>query len=416
MEEKYCITMKDVKDAQERIKDHAIVTPLMNSDNISSIVGCSVNFKLETMQRCKAFKFRGALNKLKTIEPGSTVVAVSAGNHSQGVALASSLCGCKSILYMPENAPSAKVNATQHYGGHVVQKGLTFDDAKANMMKDLEEHKDWIFVSPYNDPYIIAGTATIGVEIVEQLPDVDTVVVPIGGGGLISGIAYAVKSLKPNTRIIGVQMASCPNTYLLYNEKHNKKDLDPLEPEALTPLADGIAVKSPGDLNLKIIYDLVDEVVIVNEDEVACSVALLAERAKVISEGAGATPLAALLYKKFKFQPNEKIVCVVSGGNIPLRMLSRCIDRALFLRKQRISASVFVPYGTQYLAQLMEIFTKRHADVVSCISAPHVDTSANKEQFIIILDVDGDDMVKNIKKEVEDHGWTFIIQDVGAIE
>ena len=416
MEQKYCITMKDVKDAQERIKDHAIVTPLVTSDNISSIVGCSVNFKLETMQRCKAFKFRGALNKMRTVPAGSTVVAVSAGNHSQGVALASSLCECKSIIYMPENAPSAKVQATQHYGGQVVQKGATFDDAKAEMMKALDEHKDWIFVSPYNDPYIIAGTATIGAEIVDQCPDVDTVIVPIGGGGLISGIAYAVKNLKPNTRVIGVQMASCPATYLLYNEKHHKKDDAPLEPESLTPLADGIAVKSPGDLHLQIIYDLVDEIVVVNEDEVACAVALLAERAKVISEGAGATPLAALLYKKFSFKPTEKCVCVVSGGNIPLRMLSRCIDRALFLRKQRVSVSVIVPYGTQYLAKLMDILTVKHAEVVSCMSAPHVDTFANKEQYIIIIDVDGDEMLKNIQKECEANGWAFMVQDVGAIE
>ena len=416
MDGKYCISLKDVQDARERIKDHAIVTPVLASDNISSIAGCHVNFKLETMQRCKAFKFRGALNKLRTIPQGSTVVAVSAGNHSQGVALAASLCGSKSIIYMPENAPSAKVEATKHYGGTVVQKGATFDDAKSEMMKALDEHKEWTFVSPYNDPYIIAGTATIGAEIIEQLPNVDTVVVPIGGGGLISGIAFAIKRLKPTCRVIGVQMASCPATYLLYNQKKNKHGTADLEPESLTPLADGIAVKSPGDLNLQIIYDLVDEIVIVNEDEVASSVALMAERSKIISEGAGATPLAAVLNKKFSFRPDENIVCVVSGGNIPLRMLSRCIDRALFLRKQRVSVSVIVPYGTHYLAQLMSIISKRHAEVVSCMSAPHVDTFANKEQYIIIIDVDSEAMLNGLKEECEGNGWSFIVQQIGAIE
>ena len=414
-EQKYCITMKDVEEARERIKDHAIYTSLMGSDNISDICGCELYFKLETMQRCKAFKFRGALNKLRTIEPGKTVVAVSAGNHSQGVALAAGLCGCHAIIYMPEIAPAAKVQATQHYGGEVIQKGNQFDDAKAEMMKALEEHPDWIFVPPYNDKYIIAGTATIGAEICEQLPDVDTVVVPIGGGGLISGVAFAVKSINPKTRIIGVQMASCPNTFIKFNEKKHR-DISGLAHEALTPLADGIAVKSPGDLNLQIIYDMVDEVVVVNEDEVASSVALMAERAKVISEGAGATPLAAILNKKFSFKPNEKIVCVVSGGNIPLRMLSRCIDRALFLRRQRLSCSVVVPYGTKNLAALINIIAKNHAEVVSCSSAPHVDTYANKEQYIIVIDVDGPDMVNRIKKDILANEWSFDIQDTLSIE
>ena len=316
---------------------------------------------------------------------------------------------------MPEIAPAPKVQATQHYGGEVIQIGHGFDEAKAEMMKALEQHPDWIFVPPYNDPYIIAGTATIGAEIYEQMPDVDTVVVPIGGGGLISGVAFSIKQLVPKARIIGVQMASCPATFIKFNE-HMHRDISGLKPEALTPLADGIAVKSPGDLNLQIIYNLVDEVVVVTEDEVASAVALMAERAKIISEGSGATPLAAIINKKFSYKPNEKIVCIVSGGNIPLRMLSRCIDRALFLRKQRISVSVVVPYGTKNLAQLVNIIAKNHAEVVSCNSAPHVDTYANKEQYIIVIDVDGPDMVQRLKNEVLAKGWTFDIQDILSIE
>ena len=316
-EEKYCLTMNDVNEARERIKDHAILTPLMHSDNLASLCGCDLYLKLETMQRCKAFKFRGALNKLRTIKPGTTVVAVSAGNHSQGVALAASITGCKSIIYMPEFAPSSKVQATQHYGGSVIKCKGTFDDAKTEMLKALESHPEWVFVPPYNDPHIIAGTATIGLEVFEQLSSIDTIVVPIGGGGLISGIAYSLKHLKPSIRIIGVNMASCPYTYKIFNEKKGR-DINLCSHSALTPLADGIAVKSPGELNLAIIHDLVDEVVVVNEDEVAMCVALLAERGKIISEGAGATSLAAVYYHKFDFKKNEKIVCVVSGGNITL--------------------------------------------------------------------------------------------------
>lgn len=410
---KYCLTMADILAAKERIADHAVVTPCIDSDNIGHMVNAQIYFKLETMQRCKAFKFRGALNKLRTIPEGSTVCAVSAGNHSQGVALAASLCNCKATIFMPENAPSAKVKATQHYGGTVIQTGATFDDAKNEMFKALEQHKDWIFVPPYNDREIIAGTGTIGLEIAQQIPKVQTVVVPIGGGGLISGIAYALKALKPKVRIIGVQMASCPATYKIYNQNKNKA-IEGIRHETLTPLADGIAVKTPGNLNLAIINDLVDEIVIVSEDEVAEAVALLAERSKVISEGAGATPLAAVLSKKFKYQPNEVICCVVSGGNIPLRMLARCIDRALFLRQNRVSVSVIVPYGTSHFAKLVNVLAKQHAEIVSCMSAPHVDTVANQEQYTIIMDVDGPDHLNDIKTECESNGWYFEIQSCQA--
>jgi len=412
--QKYCIGIEEVYQAKERIKDHAIVTPLMHYDNLASLCGCNLNLKLETMQRCKAFKFRGALNKLRTVPSGSTVVAVSAGNHSQGVALAASLTNCKSIIYMPENAPSSKVQATQHYGGSVIQIGSTFDEAKSEMMKALAQHPEWVFVPPYNDPHVIAGTGTIGLEILDQMRDVDTVVVPIGGGGLISGIALTLKTLKPSIRVIGVNMASCPYTYKKFNEAKGR-DFSLGSHEAMTPLADGIAVKSPGELNLKIIYDLVDDVVVVNEDEVAMSVALLAERAKIISEGAGATSFAAVYNHKFSFRKDEKIVCIVSGGNITLRMLSRCIDRALFLRRARISVSVVVPYGTSHLAALIQLFSKHHAEVVSCLSAPHVDTVANKEQYLIIIDVDCEDVITAIKQDCEAKGWNFNVQGTTSI-
>lgn len=278
-EKKYCITMDDVLDAKMRTKDMVVQTPLTRSGHLSHLCGCNLYLKLENLQRCKAFKFRGALNKMKTLPKGTTVCAVSAGNHSQGVSLAASLCGCKAIIYMPENAPVSKVQATQHYGGHVIQEGGSFDDAKAAMEKALAEHSDWVFVPPYNDPHIIAGTATIGMEIIYDLPDVDYVVVPIGGGGLISGIAFLMKTLKPSVKVIGVNMGSCPYTFKAFNQ-HKGKDIGNIQKETVTPLADGIAVKSPGPLNLDIILNLVDEVVLVSEDEVAFSVALLLNEIK----------------------------------------------------------------------------------------------------------------------------------------
>lgn len=411
----YCIDISDVYDAKRRISKEAILTPLLNSDNLSHMCDCKLYFKLESMQRCKAFKFRGALNKLMTLPPGSTVCAVSAGNHSQGVALASSLCRSKSVIFMPENAATAKVSATEHYGGTVIQKGATFDEAKAELYKAMEDHPEWIYVPPYDDPHIIAGTGTIGLEIIHQLDSVDTVVVPIGGGGLISGIAFTLKTIKPSIRIIGVNMASCPYTYKKFNEKKNR-DAPNVTKETMTPLADGIAVKSPGERNLEIIYDFVDEVVVVTEDEVAMSVALMAERGKIISEGAGAAAFAAIFYKKFEYKPDETIVAIVSGGNIPLRMLARCIERALFLRQTRCSINVILPYGTCHLCQLMKIFYEHHVDIISCISAPHVDTVANKEHYTVIVDVSHPDSISKVKEQVESRGWMFTTNTTAALD
>jgi threonine dehydratase len=393
-----CITLDEVHEAAERIADAAKCTPLLDSANLSELAGTQLYFKMESLQRCKAFKFRGALNKLRTLPAGTTVCCCSAGNHSQGVALSATLCGCRSVIFMPETAPAAKVQATKHYGGDVIQTGANFDEAKAACMNALAEHDDWVFVPPYNDRHIIAGTGTIALEILKQLPDVDTIVVPIGGGGLISGVAYVAKTLKPGVRIIGVQMASCPITYKKFHERRGEPATVTAQ-EAVTPLSDGIQVKSPGDLNLTIIHQFVDDVVVVTEDEVAMSIALLAERGKIIAEGAGATPLAAVLAKKFAFKPDEKIVGIVSGGNIQLSMFARCIERALFLRGSRIALTVMLPYGTQHFAALINIFAKHHADVVSCVSLPHAGTSANEDQFYTIIDVSSEESFKRILDE-----------------
>lgn len=416
MSDEICVTMDDVQNARDCIKDEAIVTPLMEYDNLSKMCGCDLYFKIEALQRCKAFKFRGALNKMRTLPEGTTVCCCSAGNHSQGVALAASLCKCKSVIFMPETAPSAKVQATQHYGGDVRQVGASFDAAKAACLQACKENPDWVFVPPYEDPHIIAGTGTIGCEILEQCPDVDTIVIPIGGGGLISGVAYAAKQLKPSIRIIGAQMASCSVAHDKFHKHMGHEIEKPAVKEVRTPLADGISVKSPGDLNLAIIYKYVDDVVLVNEDEVAVAVALLAERGKVVSEGAGAVALAAILNKKFAFRQDEKIVGIISGGNIQLSMLARCIDRALFLRQSRIGLDVILPYGTQYLSQLIDMFAANNIDVISCGSGVHVDTVANKEHYRIVIDVSTQEVLQKVQEEIAEKGWSVTIETTAPLD
>jgi threonine dehydratase len=325
------LTLDDIKKAYERIKPNIKRTLIDYSFNISESLGCNIYLKLEMLQRCKAFKFRGALSKISTLPKGSTISCASAGNHSQGCALASKICGINCIVYMPETAPQAKVAATRGYGAEVRQYGQTFDDANKKCQEDLLKENHVIFVPPFDDYDVMAGQGTIGLEIYEDLKDVQTVVVAVGGGGLCAGVATAIKTLSPKCRIIAVNAALFPNTYLKF-QKEKGRPIDPLaESEPKTgkaPLADGIAVKVPGKLTYPYISKYVDEFVVVSEREISLAIAVLAQRAKCVVEGAGASTLAAVLFHKFKYEKGENIVCVMSGGNIPLQKLSACFKDA----------------------------------------------------------------------------------------
>ena len=325
------LTLDDIKKAYERIKPNIKRTLIDYSFNISESLGCNIYLKLEMLQRCKAFKFRGALSKISTLPKGATISCASAGNHSQGCALASKICGINCIVYMPETAPQAKVAATKGYGAEVRQYGQTFDDANKKCQEDLQKENHIIFVPPFDDYDVMAGQGTIGLEIYEDLKDVQTVVVAVGGGGLCAGVATAIKTLSPKCRIIAVNAALFPNTYLKF-QKEKGRPIDPLaESEPKTgkaPLADGIAVKVPGKLTYPYISKYVDEFVVVSEREISLAIAVLAQRAKCVVEGAGASTLAAVLFHKFKYEKGENIVCVMSGGNIPLQKLSACFKDA----------------------------------------------------------------------------------------
>ena len=331
------LTLEEIKKAYERIRPSIKRTLIDYSFNISELLGCNLYLKLEILQRCKAFKFRGALSKISTLPKGAKIVCASAGNHSQGCALASKICGINCVVYMPETAPQAKVAATRGYGAEVRQYGQTFDDANKKCLEDLKVEKDLIFVPPFDDFDVMAGQGTIGLEIYEDLKDVQTVVVSVGGGGLCAGVATAIKALSPKCRIVAVNAALFPNTYLKY-QKEKGREIDPIaESEPKTgkkPLADGIAVKVPGSLTYPYISKYVDEFVVVSEKEISLAIAVLSQRCKCIVEGAGASTLAAVLFHKFKYEKGENIVCVLSGGNIPLKKLCECfVDAEEFLEK-----------------------------------------------------------------------------------
>ena len=325
------LTLEEIKKAYERIKPHIKRTPIDYSHNISGIIGCNLYLKLEMLQRCKAFKFRGALSKISTLPKGSKIACASAGNHSQGCALSAKICGINCVVYMPETAPVEKVLATQGYGAEVRQYGQTFDDANAKCKEDLKKDPNLIFVPPFDDLYVMAGQGTIGLEIAEDLKNVQTVVVSVGGGGLCAGVCVAIKSLIPNCRIVAVNAALFPNTYIKYQKEKNR-EIDPIaESEPKTgkkPLADGIAVKVPGSMTYPYISKYVDEFVVVSENEISCAISVLAQRAKFVVEGAGASTLAAVLYKKFKYEKDENIVCILSGGNISLERLAICFTES----------------------------------------------------------------------------------------
>ena len=331
------LTLEEIKKAYERIRPNIKRTLIDYSFNISELLGCNLYLKLEMLQRCKAFKFRGALSKISTLPKGAKIVCASAGNHSQGCALASKICGINCVVYMPETAPQAKVAATRGYGAEVRQYGQTFDDANKKCLEDLKVEKDLIFVPPFDDFDVMAGQGTIGLEIYEDLKDVQTVVVSVGGGGLCAGVATAIKTLSPKCRIVAVNAALFPNTYLKY-QKEKGREIDPIaESEPKTgkkPLADGIAVKVPGSLTYPYISKYVDEFVVVSEKEISLAIAVLSQRCKCVVEGAGASTLAAVLFHKFKYEKGENIVCVLSGGNIPLKTLCECfVDAEEFLEK-----------------------------------------------------------------------------------
>ena len=281
-------------------------------------------FKPEHLQITGSVKIRGAYYKISQLTPEEKkrgVVACSAGNHAQGVALGATSNGIKSLICLPEGAPISKVEATRRLGAEICLVPGVYDDAYKRALQLRDEH-GYTFVHPFNDELVIAGQGTIGLEILDQMPDVEAVVVPIGGGGLISGVAYALKSLNPNIEVYGVQAEGAPSMYESMRHHH---------PETLSEVstvADGIAVKTPGDLTYEMCSKYVDDVCVVSEDEICAAILRMIEKEKMVAEGAGAVSVAAAMFNKLPLQ-GKKTVCLVSGGNIDVTILNRVINRGL---------------------------------------------------------------------------------------
>jgi threonine dehydratase len=357
------LTLADVLAARKRISSSIYYSPCTHSEMLSRMTGQNVFLKLENLQMTGSFKERGALNKIATLtadEGRRGVVAASAGNHAQGVAYHATQRGIRAVIVMPQTTPLVKVTATRGFGAEVVLYGANYDEACEEATR-LCEAEGMTFIHPFDDPLVMAGQGTIGLELLEQIEGLEAIVVPIGGGGLIGGIACAVKESNPKVRVIGVQTMKL-NSMAEAVKAHHPVTLDPA-----TTIADGIAVRRAGELTFPVVEKYVDEIVTVDEDEIASAILTLLEREKTLSEGAGATALAALLQHRTSLPAGVKTAMLVSGGNIDVTLLSRIIERGLVQDGRLIRLRIHLLDRPGALVDLATLIASHRVNIVDTL-------------------------------------------------
>jgi threonine dehydratase len=395
------ICFSDIEKAYDVLEGVVKQTSLKKSKTFSEMTGSNVFLKMENLQMTGSFKIRGAYNKiyhLSTNEKQDGVVCSSAGNHAQGVALASTLLNVKSTVFMPIFAPPTKIIATRSYGATVHLEGLTYDEAYKAAKKFESEHHA-TFVHAFNDDYVIAGQGTIGMEIIENLNDVDVVVVPIGGGGLISGISVALKHIKPDVKIIGVEAEGAKA--MLQSVKAKK--IVPMR--GMSTIADGIAVKTPGEKTYNIIQEHVDKIVTVTDNEIAQTMYHLLQRAKLVVEPAGAVSLAAVLFNKISY-PGKNIVAVLSGGNVNLSLLDQVIEQGMMHNHLMARLSIIAPDKSKVLKDILGVLSGINANVQSI----HLDRSTTSVpvgsvKVLLTFQTLGTDQIEFIQSEILKRGF-----------
>ncbi|SEO53325.1 threonine dehydratase [Halogranum amylolyticum] len=396
------LSLSDVLDARERVSEVARHTPLEYSHTFTDMTGAEVHLKLENFQRTGSFKIRGAMNRIATLteeEKEAGVVTASAGNHAQGVALAATRAGVDSTIVMPEHAPITKVKATERYGGRVVLSGADYNEAQ-DKAHEIEMEEDRVYVHAFDDDSVMAGQGTIGLEIVEDCPDLDTVVVPIGGGGLISGIATAVKEQIPDARVVGVQAEGASSVA----DSLQKGEIQALD--SVDTIADGIATRHVGTRPFEVIQERVDEVVTVSDEEIAVALTYLLERSKTLVEGAGAVPLAALLFDKFDYEDDEVIVPALCGGNIDMNVLTTVIMRGLVETGRYLKVQTVLKDRPGALERLIEVIADHQANIYAI---RHDRTSRNiamnAAEVELDLETRGEDHVEELLDGLREHGY-----------
>jgi threonine dehydratase len=392
----------EIEAARNKIRRAILRTPTVCSDTLSRLTGKEVFLKLENLQKTGSFKMRGAYYKLSMLPPSmrkSGVVAASAGNHAQGVALASSILGIHSTIVMPEGVPLAKQMATQSYGGEILLFGQTTDEALGYAKRLVKEGKT--LIHPFDDEQVIVGQGTIGLEILEEVPGVEAIIVPVGGGGLISGIATIVKKKKPKVKIIGVQSVHAPSAF------YSLKRKEIVETKVKPTLADGIAIRRVGEITFPLIQKGVDEIVTVNEDEIASAILMLVERKRIVAEGAGAAPLAALLSRRLRMRW-KRIVLVISGGNIDVHLLDRIIEKGLAQTGRLVRFSILLRDVPGALAKLSGLVAQHRANILHIIHERVAkDIPIGFSKVILVLETRGLDHIREIRKGLEGKGYSL---------
>jgi threonine dehydratase len=380
--EETMLTLNDIEAARQRIGATIGLTPCQYSGFLSRLTGAQVHLKLENLQNTGSFKIRGALNKLSTLSPeerGGGVIAASAGNHAQGVARAALQLGIRATIVMPESTPITKVEATKFAGAEVILRGETFDDAM-RVARSLATERGLTMIHPFDDPAVIAGQGTIGLEMLQQLPELGAVVVPVGGGGLISGIAVALKSLRPALRVIGVEADQAAPAVL------SRQAGRVMELGVIKTIADGIAVKRVGDLTFALMQQYVDDLVTVSDEDIAAAILIYMERIRVVVEGAGAASLAALVSHKVKLDG----VCtgvVVSGGNIDVQMVAKIIEKGLVRTNRLLRITVELLDVPGALGRLSTLFGQLRANILQ-ISHDRLTSDLPLDRAIVDISLD----------------------------
>jgi threonine dehydratase len=393
------IPLDDIRAAAERLRGVAHRTPLHRSQTFTDWAGCEVFLKHENQQRTGSFKIRGAYTKLQSLSPeeqAAGVIAPSAGNHAQAVAFAARLAGVPATVFMPGSASLAKVGATEGYGARVQLAGDSVDDAVA-AAQAAAARTGATLVHPFDDPAVITGQGTVGLEILEDLPDVDTVVVPLGGGGLLSGIACAIKAQHPQVRVVGVQAAGCAP----YVASLEKGELEPVH--QTTTIADGIAVKRPGEQTFSLIRELVDDVVTVTDADIGQAIVHLLERSKAVVEGAGAVALAAILAGRVT---GRKVVAVLSGGNIDTPLMMQVIRFGLTNQGRYLVIRTRLVDRPGQLMELLKVIADAHVNIL--VVSHHresVEVAVAETGIELILETRDEAHAEQVVSLVRSHGY-----------
>lgn len=396
------LTLDKIYSAKYVLKQIIRETDIIRAPKINP--DADIYLKTENLQITGSFKVRGAyfrMSRLSAEEKAKGVIACSAGNHAQGVALAAAKNGIKSIICLPDSAPISKIEATKSYGAEICLVKGVYDDAYAEALRQRDEY-GYTFIHPFDDEDVIAGQGTIGLELLEQIPDMEAVIVPIGGGGLISGIAFAIKKLNPDIKVYGVQASGAPS---MFNSIRDNR-IERLE--SVSTIADGIAVKEPGENTYNLISEFVDEIVTVTDDEISAAILALMEQQKLVTEGAGAVSVAAAMFNKVPVK-GKKTVCLLSGGNIDVTILSRVIKRGLLMSGRSCSMNIELIDKPGQLMDVSRIIAELGGNVTSIHHERANEGSAVNGCYLrIVLETRNYDHIEQIRKALTDAGFKIL--------